>query len=198
MHRILFTILDAAIAGIILAPVFWYQNKKHIHHSIRSILYFLFSVYLCAVFSVVGLPDIRYMRFDPHINLEPFAYMFSDGRSSLLNVVLFLPLGFFLPSLWKTEFPLWKTILFGFITSFVIELLQIFTYRATDVNDLMTNTAGTIIGWTIAKSCSFLFRDLPGSKSKDIFPIYGIAFFVMFFLHPFLSNFLWMLLKPFI
>ena len=195
MHRILFTFLDAVIAGFILAPVFWYKNKNDTHNSFRSTLYFLFSVYLCATFSVAGLPDIRYIRFNPHVNLEPFAYMFSDWPNSLLNVILFLPLGFFLSVLWKKEFPLWKTMLLGFATSFLIELLQIFTYRATDINDLITNTSGTLVGWGLSKLCPVLFRGLPKGPVKDVFYVYAVSFLVMFFLHPFLADLLLVLIS---
>ena len=194
MLRILFTSVDALIAGFILIPVYWYANRKYLRDPLRSGMYLLFSLYLCAVFSVAGLPDIRYMRFRPNINLEPFAYMFSDWSNSLLNVVLFLPMGFLLPKLWPGKFPLWKALVFGFSGSLLIELLQIFTYRATDINDLITNTTGTAIGWALARLCRPLFPGLPEGSGKDVLWVCAGAFFVMFFLHPFLSELLGMLL----
>lgn len=191
MHRLLFTGLDAAIAGLIMVPVFWLMNKKYIHNHLCSIYYFLFAVYLSAVFSVVGLPDICYVRFDPHINLDLFAYMFSDAKSSFLNVILFLPMGFFLPSLWRDVFPLGKTMLFGLTASAFIELLQIFTFRATDVNDLITNTFGTLLGWYVFRLIQKTTASKqPAGNPRDVFYICSFVFLVMFFIHPYAAYFI--------
>ena len=111
--------------------------------------------------AVVGLPCITYIRLDFNYNFVPFLHMFSDYRSSLLNVLLFVPLGFFLPLFWKKFSAFGHTLLFGFCTSLLIELLQIFTFRATDVNDLMTNTVGTVLGYLLARVVLKLF---PGTK----------------------------------
>ena len=189
MHRVLFMSLDAAIAGLIMAPIFWILNKRVFHNKVSSVLYFLFAVYLSGMFAVVGLPDIRYIRFDPRFNFVLFAYMFSDFTNSLLNVFLFLPMGFFLPVLWRNFLPVWKTLLFGFATSLFIELLQIFTLRATDVNDLITNSAGTLIGWCIGRILLHSNHAVvPGASVKDAYWVCGTAFCVMFFIHPYVTE----------
>jgi len=194
MRRILFTSLDAAIAGLLMAPIFWILNKKVFHSSTRTIFYFLFAVYFSGMFAVVGLPDIRYIRFDPNFNFIPFAYMFSDFTNSFLNVVLFVPLGMFLPLLWIKFRPLWKTLLFGFGTSFLIELLQIFTFRASDINDLMTNSVGTFVGWTIARILlCFDHSIIPGNDTRDIYWVCGTPLFVMYFVHPYIADLIWMI-----
>lgn len=181
--------LDGAAATVLLLPIFCLLHKYCYHSIKKTIWYFLLALYLCAVYVVVGLPDIRYIRLDFNINLTPFAYMFSDYRSTLLNVLLFVPLGFFLPVLWKRFGKVWWTVLFGFSTSLVIELLQIFTYRATDVNDLMTNTFGTLVGWCIGR---IVLRLIPGLKPEEdiqnVFAVCAISFGVMFFLHPLLAD----------
>lgn len=192
MRRILFMSLDAAIAALILAPIFWILHRKVFQSKGRTIRYYLFAVYLCAVFAVVGLPDILYIRYEPHFNFVPFAYMFSDFTSSFLNVILFVPMGIFLPLLWKDFRPFWKTLLFGFAASFFIELLQIFTFRASDINDLMTNSVGTVIGWFLSRLFLHLFPSInPKSCRKDLYWVLGTTLAVMYFLHPFFSKLIW-------
>ena len=192
MHRVLSMCLDAAISAIILIPLFWYMNKRYFHDLKRTACYLVFAVYLSGMFAVVGLPDIRYIRFDPHFNFVPFLYMFSDLGNSLLNVLLFVPLGFFLPLFWKRFQKLWSTVLFGFCISLLIEVLQIFTLRASDINDLMTNTLGTLIGWCIARiTLRFVPAIVPGKRIKEVYVVCATAFAVMFFLQPFLADFLW-------
>lgn len=187
--------LEAAIAAVLLVPVFLILNQRYFHDWTKTICYFIFAVYLSGMDSVVGLPDVTYIRFEPNINLTPFAYMFSDFKNSFLNVLLFMPLGFFLPVFWKNfKKPYW-TVLFGFCTSLLIEVLQIFTFRATDVNDLMTNTFGTFLGWCIARILLWLAPGItPGWKTKEVYVICGVTFAVMLFLQPFLSDLFWLFL----
>ena len=99
MFRVFAMCLEAGIAAVILIPVYWALNRYCFRNSRRTACYLTMSVYLAAVDAVVGLPSLLYIRFDRNINLVPFAYMFSDYGNSLLNVLLFVPLGFFLPIL---------------------------------------------------------------------------------------------------
>lgn len=195
MHRILFMCLDAALAAVILIPLFIILNKRYFHNSSQTTCYVIFAVYLSGVYAVVGLPTANYIRFDPNFNFTPFAYMFSDYENSLLNVLLFMPLGFFLPIYWNSFKKFYRTFFFGFGMSLFIEVLQIFTFRATDINDLMTNSLGTILGWSIARLCLYVSPSIsPSWNAKDIYWVFGTAFGVMFFLQPFLTD----LIIPFI
>lgn len=185
---------DAAVAAVFLVPLCLYLNKQYFHDSRRMAGYILFAVYLSGVFAVAGLPDIRYIRFAPNYNIIPFAYMFSDLTNTVLNVLLFLPLGFFLPVFWERFLPFPRAVLFGFFTSLLIESLQIFTYRATDINDLMTNTVGTFLGWILARIALKLIPGwVPGHRIREVYVICAMAFAVMFFLQPFLADFLFRL-----
>ena len=189
MRRIPFMLLDAAIAAVIYLPLFLYLNKRYFHSRRRTIWYFLLAVYLSGVYAVVGLPDIRYAIFDLHYNFVPFAYMFSDYKSSLLNVLLFVPLGFFLPVFGQRYRNLGWTLLFGLGLSLVIETMQIFTFRATDVNDLITNTAGTLVGWCLGRLFIQVRTGYPlEERSQPVRMVFLISFLVMFFLHPFIAD----------
>lgn len=73
----------------------------------------------------------------------------------LMNVVFFLPLGFFLA--YRSRRSLLATTLIAFAVSLSIELTQgtglwglaPCPYRLADVDDLITNTAGGVLGWFI-------------------------------------------------
>lgn len=193
MYRFLYISQEALIAFLLLLPIFRVMNSKHFHDGRLSAFYLVFATYLSAIYAVVGLPDILYFRFGLNVNLEPFLYMFSDLKNTVLNVILFFPLGVFLPLLWQDFRSPWKSILVGFLTSLTVELLQIFTYRATDVNDLITNTAGTLIGFCFGwLLCRILSIPAPGSR-RDIPLVFGTAFGVMFFLHPVFSGLIYRL-----
>ena len=87
------------------------------------------------------------MKLQEEINLIPFR----DGisLSMILNVVMFMPLGFLLPLLWKEYQSLVRTAIIGFCFSCGIEFCQLFNRRVSDVDDLLMNTLGAILGWLI-------------------------------------------------
>ena len=191
MQAILSMCTNATISALLLIPIFWLFCRKYFHDVKHILWYFVFAVYLSGVYAVAGLPDICYIRFDPNINLKPFAYMFSDYDASLLNVLLFIPLGIFLPCLWQYFRKLLNGLLFGFCMSLLVEALQIFSYRSTDINDLMTNTLGTVLGWCVGQIILRCFPGIePSTKTTDLWIICGTVFCVMFVAHPFLSKFL--------
>ena len=192
MYRFFDMGLEAGVAAVVLVPLFLAVNRVYFHNLRRTAGYLIFALYLAAVDTVVGLPCITYIRLDFNYNFVPFLYMFSDCKNSLLNVLLFVPLGFFLPLFWKKFSAFGYTLLFGFCTSLLIELLQIFTFRATDINDLMTNTVGTVLGYLLARVVLKLFPGTePSARTKDVFLVCGMTFGVMFFVQPFLAALVW-------
>ena len=191
MHRILSALLETALAAVFLIPIFLYLNKTKFHNIHTTLAALLFALYLSAVYAMVGMLNITYIRFDPSFNFVPFLYFFTDV-TSLLNVFLFVPLGFFLPILRSKFRKFWPTLAFGFLMSVFIEVFQIFTLRATDVNDLITNTFGTIVGyfcgWLLLKAFPKLTLV---EETNELKTICGSVLVVMFFFQPFLSNFVW-------
>ena len=83
--------------------------------------------------------------------------------------------------------------LMGFIVTSLIEILQIFTFRTSDINDIITNTVGTIIGYFIVHRITdnFTKRIYSNSKMGDFYIICVSVALIMFFLQPFISSLLW-------
>ena len=143
MYRFYLAAIDMLPSALVFAPVYLFIDKAYFHKTRKSILYYLFSCYLSVIYVLVGLPNITYIRPELNLNLIPFLGMVDDWKNSILNILLFVPLGLALPVLWNSFKSARNTIGFGFVSSLVIEILQTLTYRATDVNDLITNTLGT-------------------------------------------------------
>ena len=70
------------------------------------------------------------------------------------NIALFLPLGFFLYTILRargTRFPWVEGVVFAAVTSLAIECLQwVFAVGYSDVDDLLFNTIGGVIGASLA------------------------------------------------
>lgn len=66
------------------------------------------------------------------------------------NMVLFLPLGVFLPFLWQDFRSLWRCILKGGVVVVCVELTQLFLLVGRcDVDDLMLNVFGIAAGYGV-------------------------------------------------
>lgn len=64
----------------------------------------------------------------------------------MANIGLFIPFGFLFPICVRKINDKY-TVLVGAILSLTIEVIQIFVKRGTDIDDVMLNTAGVLIGW---------------------------------------------------
>lgn len=96
-----------------------------------------------------------------NLNLVPFRTMrlFWDSysfmpRAAMINlagnVAVFIPLGLFLPCLWKNQQRLWLFALTVVLAVAAVEVTQLFTFTGScDVDDLILNLAGSIIGFGI-------------------------------------------------
>ena len=193
MLRILSFVIGIISAAVILLPVFLILKIMIFRNIGDSVIYFIFSIYMAAVYVITGLPDVTSIQIDPSFNFVPVIDMISDIKNSILNVVLFIPLGFMLPFINDRFKQIKYTALFGLCMTFIIEIMQIFTFRLTDINDIITNLAGTVIGYYISmpliKKLSFL--EIKEQKWDKIYIVCGIDFIVIFFFQPFVSNLFW-------
>ena len=191
MYRFYLAAVDMLPAALLLAPVYLVLNKAYFHNARKSILYFLFAGYLSVLYVLVGLPNVTYIRPEINLNLVPIIGMIEDRKNSILNILLFIPLGVALPVLWNKFRTKRNSVLFGFAVSFVIELLQTLTYRATDINDLITNTLGTYLGFLCAK-CLLKKHQIAGeNRTREAGIVTLSVLLVMFFVYPFVSSALW-------
>ena len=94
------------------------------------------------------------------VNLIPLVHLlrFDSRRDLLLNVIgncaMFIPTGIILPILYPRLNRGWKVIAAGAGISLCIELLQLpFAVRASDVDDLILNTLGVVLGYGIFRLC---------------------------------------------
>ena len=109
------------------------------------------------VLSVVYLAFVmRESYVAPRMVLDPFHAVklaLKNGsigflEDAVMNILLFLPFGYLLPLLWPRVDRWWKLLLCGLFVSLLIELLQLVTLRGMfDLDDLMNNTLGALLGW---------------------------------------------------
>ena len=159
-------VIVISILWLIVRAVFWFRSGQ-IDWGREALL---LPVYICLVvvvrftfcpFSRVN-GEIQPLLFDGGkvfpfwLNVIPFVYLFDypSMKDALLNLIgniaLFIPLGVVWPAVFQKLDNHWKVIGAGFGTSLCIEILQLPFYgRASDIDDLILNTAGYLLGYGI-------------------------------------------------
>lgn len=187
MYRIGAAALEMGAAAVILLPMLLVINAVYWHDLRKTADYFMFACYLAAVCALVGLPGIGNFHWELNLNILPFAGMAADVKNAALNVLLFVPLGLLAPLLWPDLRRLKHMALLALAFSGLIEILQIFTFRASDINDLITNTLGAVIGFGLAR----LLPWRADSQLRELWLLAGLVLAVMMFLQPPLVGLLW-------
>ena len=183
-------LIEILLSMLLLIPVFCVLNKCRFHDAKKTTLYFIFASYLSAVYLFVGMPTLQFMRFDLSLTLMPFLPMIDDYKNTVLNIILFIPLGILLPFLWKKYNTLKATLMVGFLMSLAIEILQILTYRATDINDIIANTFGTVLGYFIFRGTAGMIPSVTklAREKNEVAVVMLSVFAVMFFVQPYLAT----------
>ncbi|WP_394920638.1 VanZ family protein [uncultured Robinsoniella sp.] len=153
------------------------------------VLVFLFACYIFAVFYLTGagtLFDLTMYGIEVRageVNLLPFSRDI-DLTGYVLNILLFVPLGFLLPVIWPRSGKLTYMVLFGFCFSLVIEISQLCNHRRTDVDDLIMNTIGAVIGYLLYVILNKIMKWKP--KRNDYFKYEPVLYISVMFVGRFL------------
>lgn len=183
-------LIEATAALILIVPAFLLLNSLCFRSPVRTRRYLIFGLYLAAVYHIVGLPTVHFLTFDATVNLIPFLPMKEDLRNTVLNVILFVPLGCFLPYQWIRYRRMGETMLIGFCATLAIELCQLLTYRVTDINDIIANFTGCLAGYLLFRILFLLSggKLRTAGKNRDFPMILCTVIAVMFFLQPLVAS----------
>ena len=160
-----------SVLWLLIRGICWFQTKTISWKREAQLM----LVYVCIVvvvrftFCPFGKVDgqIQPLLFDSSrifpfwLNLVPFVYLFDypEWKDALLNLIgnvaMFIPLGIVWPAVFSKLDTHWKVITAGVGASLIIEILQLpFFDRASDIDDVILNSAGYLIGygiWLLAK-----------------------------------------------
>lgn len=116
----------------------------------KELIALSFVIYILCLFQVVTFRDDTVWSSN---NFIPFKEIFRYNFASRLffknvvgNLLMFLPYGFFISYYFKSEKPNLVVIL-TLIASFAIELVQMSIGRVFDVDDILLNLGGSLLGY---------------------------------------------------
>ena len=168
-----------------------YKRKGNRTTTSHVLMVVIFAFYISAVFYFTGTGTIydalRYgNESNPsQINVVPFSNSM-DVVAYVLNILLFVPFGFLLPFIWPNTNKFWVVLPFGFGFSLLIEISQLCNNRRTDVDDLILNTLGALVGYLLFLLFAWLTKRKPAQtkycKWEPLLYV-GIMFVGRFFLY---------------
>ena len=129
----------------------------------------LWSTFFVYIIVVLGATlGIRSSGYEGSMNLHLFssyieAYnSFSkvSWRNIILNILMFVPLGIILPLIFRKCRKFWVTYLVGFLSTVLLEVIQLVTKRGIfEFDDIFNNTLGCVIGYGIIMIILLGFMD---------------------------------------
>jgi len=180
-------LLAGAAAVAVLAVVYFIHRRKYKGEKkypwVKALLWLVFAGYMAIVIYATMLRGFGFFHREWNFHLfrawrEAWNnFSAKNWANVLLNVAMFVPLGFLLPLLGKKFRKWYLTISAGFSASLGIELLQLaIGIGICDVDDLFANTLGTVIGYFLVMTVLAMFAEKGKRLRSGI--TYGCLFLV--------------------
>ena len=161
MHRIeayfRLAIIFIVVICILYLPILLKLEKKGIS-VFRQFGYLgLFCTIFIIIFATILFVPITFQPEQHILNLIPFNWVNEQESTQqflvevIPNIIIFIPLGLFIPIVFINKRKLYRTAIIVFILTFCIESFQYFIGRSCDINDIIANLSGGIIGYLIFK-----------------------------------------------
>ncbi len=164
-------ILISVVIIVSLRITYLIKNKQHLT-LYKELLMLSFIIYILCLFQIVTFQDDVMWSSN---NFIPFKEIFRYRLGSRLflknvlgNVVLFLPFGFF-TSYYLNPKKSYSVIILTLIASISIETVQLVIGRVFDVDDIILNLIGGIIGYLGYCFLRNIGNKLPNFMKSEIF-----------------------------
>lgn len=164
--------LVIVIAIILILKVTYYiKGEKRSFCLHEDLMDLMFLIYLLMLFQLVTTQDLSGGGYNLSPFKEIFRYEFGSNlfyRQVVGNIVLFIPLGFFASRYCKIKDFL-TIFIVSLLSSGVIETVQHFIGRCFDIDDIILNVTGGILGFLLYIALSAINKHLPKILQKDWF-----------------------------
>lgn len=142
----------------ILTNVFCLQKQRNI----QDLIFVFFGIYLfCLCYIVtskqIGYLDSNFTFFREICRYEVYSKLFI--KNVIGNILLFIPLGMFLTYKFETK-KIYHIFFLTLYFSFFIEVIQLLIGRVFDVDDILLNVVGGLIGYCIYMLFFYLLKIL--------------------------------------
>ena len=147
----------------------------------KEFLNLVFIIYILLLYQLLTSTELNTTS---GLNIIPFTEIFRYKIGSTLflynvvgNILIFVPFGYFVSGYVKaTRFS--HILLISTVTSLTVELVQLQIGRSFDIDDIILNVAGSVIGFLLYIGLTAIKKHLPRFFQSDL--VYNIICLVLF------------------
>ena len=168
-----------------IVAVIYNKEKIIVYKDIKNLLYI---IYCFALFMLVTTTDFSSYsnNFIPFNEIRRYELTSALFYRNIIGIIaLFIPFAFIISDMIKDKIGKSNLLITSFIclfTSCTIETIQMFIGRSFDVDDIILNFFGSILGYIMFKVLHKLYHFLPKFLHKDMFKALFLIVFVIIFL----------------
>ncbi len=192
IHKILnnvWPMLVVFIVAIILLRFFYLQNHRERFCFHKEVSYLVGVIYIWLLFEILTMTELNSTS---GVNLVPFSEILRYKIGSKMfnynvlgNIIMFIPFGYIV-SEYVNPKKIWPVIITTLLTSGVIEFVQLKIGRSFDIDDVILNLAGGIIGYLLYIVIHKIQKMLPDFLRSDLVcNIIWIVLIVLFGIYAF-------------
>lgn len=138
----------------------------------KEFLNLIFIIYVLLLFQLLTSTE---MNTNSGLNIVPFTEIFRYEIGSKLfifnvigNIVIFIPFGYFVSGYVKAN-KVSHILFISVITSLTVELVQLQIGRSFDIDDILLNVTGSIMGFLLFIALTAIKKHLPRFFQSDLF-----------------------------
>lgn len=147
----------------------------------KEFLNLIFIIYVLLLYQLLTSTELNN---NGGLNIVPFTEIFRYEIGSPLfmynvigNIAIFIPFGYFVSGYVKAS-RVSHILLISFITSLTVELVQLQIGRSFDIDDIILNVAGSVIGFLFFIGLTAIKKHLPRFFQSDL--VYNIICILLF------------------
>ena len=186
IHKIfnnIWPMLVVFIVVIVLLRFFYLKNHRERFYFYKEIKYLIAIIYIWLLFEILTMTELNSTS---GVNLVPFSeilrYSFGTkmfNYNVLGNIIIFLPFGYLIGEYVNPK-KIWPVIITTIITSSVVEFVQLKIGRSFDIDDIILNLVGAVLGYLFFIGFSAINRHLPDFLKNDF--VYNLICIILILL----------------
>lgn len=149
----------------------------------KEIFMLIFVIYILLLFELLTAADTNTYH---GMNLKPFTeitrYKFGTRLFNINvfgNILIFIPFGLFIASYLKSK-KVFSVFFVSLITSSFVELVQLRVGRSFDIDDIILNVLGSVLGYLLYVGLKSMKQKMPKVLKKEfVYNIFSLLIFAL-------------------
>ena len=160
------------ITALGLLRFFYLKNHRERFYFYKDFSYLITIIYFLLLFEILTMNELNMIA---GVNLIPFSEISRYPFGSTMfnynvfgNIILFIPFGYII-GLYVKPKKIFPVIITTFITSVVIEFVQLKIGRSFDIDDILLNVIGGVVGYLLFIGLMAILKRLPDFFRSKLF-----------------------------